>query len=163
MPTSHHIQNWKLHWILVLRYKLTSSWPEERSIKLTRQRIASSDQIVSRPGYQGRRVNCYFILSGELLKAILNLTLGPGHQIILINEGIGVQEIRIFTILDSGDPLISLKWIALWTCGQERSTRFFFVFRSLKSDAFPDQRHWKINLHLPENVQIATSQLPGEN
>ena len=135
MPTSHRLQNWKLHWILFLRYKLTSSWPEEPGIKLTRQRIASSDQNVSRPGFQGRRVNWIVtLLSGELLKAILNLTLGPSHQIILINEGIGVQEIRIFTILDSRDPLISLKWIALRTCGQVLFTLIFFVFGTLKSD-----------------------------
>ena len=99
---------------MFLRYKLTSELAgagarggREGGIKLTRQRIASFDQIVS-PEYQGRRVNCYFI-DRERLRAILNLTLGPSHQIILINEGIGVQEIRIFTILDSRDPLISVK------------------------------------------------------
>ena len=42
-----------------------------------------------------------------------------------------------------------------------KSLHFYFV--SLKSNAFLDQRHQNINLHLPENVQIATSELPGEN
>ena len=67
LSTWHHTQNWKLHWILFLRYKLTSELAgagarggREGGIKLTRQRIASFDQIVS-PEYQGRRVNCYFI------------------------------------------------------------------------------------------------------